>query len=35
MFKIITAKEAAAMIKDGDNIGIATFGASGSPEETQ
>lgn len=33
MFKVITAKEAAAMINDGDNIGIATFGASGSPEE--
>ena len=31
--KIITAQEAAELIKDGDNIGIATFGASGTPEE--
>ncbi|MDD7409507.1 MAG: CoA-transferase [Anaerovoracaceae bacterium] len=31
--KIITAQEAAAMVKDGDNIGVVTFGASGTPEE--
>ena len=31
--KIITAKEAAAMVKDGDNICVASFGASGAPEE--
>ncbi len=31
--KIITAREAAAMVKDGDNIAVATFGASGTPEE--
>lgn len=30
--KIITAQEAAAMVKDGDNIGVVTFGASGTPE---
>lgn len=33
MFKIITAEEAAGMIKDGDNIVVASFGASGAPEE--
>lgn len=33
MAQIITAKEAAAMVKDGDNIAVATFGASGTPEE--
>ncbi|MDD4239269.1 MAG: acylcoa--acetate/3-ketoacidcoatransferase [Desulfotomaculaceae bacterium] len=31
--KVITAKEAAYLINDGDNIAIATFGASGTPEE--
>lgn len=33
MFKQITAAEAAAMINDGDNIAVATFGAAGTPEE--
>lgn len=31
--KIITAKEAAYMVHDGDDIAVATFGASGTPEE--
>lgn len=31
--KIITAAEAAALVKDGDNICVATFGAAGTPEE--
>lgn len=31
--KFITAQEAAYMINDGDNIAVATFGASGTPEE--
>ena len=33
MYKLITAKEAAAMVNDNDNICVATFGASGTPEE--
>ncbi|HBC92732.1 MAG TPA: acylcoa--acetate/3-ketoacidcoatransferase [Pelotomaculum sp.] len=31
--KFITAKEAAYLINDGDNIAVATFGCSGTPEE--
>jgi propionate CoA-transferase len=31
--KIITAREAAYMVNDGDNIAVATFGCSGTPEE--
>lgn len=31
--KVITAKEAAYLINDGDNIAVATFGASGTPED--
>lgn len=31
--KFITAKEAAYLVNDGDNIAVATFGVSGTPEE--